>query len=207
MKLICLSDTHGLHAQIEVPPGDILLHAGDFSAMGTLAQVQQFLGWFADQPHRHKVFIAGNHDFLAERQPGLFRALLPDNCQYLENSATEVAGLRIWGSPITPWFFDWAFNRQRGADIRRYWDQIPEQVDVLLTHGPPYGIRDLNWQGTLTGCADLNQRVWEVAPALHVFGHIHEAYGVTEVNGTRFVNAACLDVQYWAVHAPIVIEL
>lgn len=206
MKLVCLSDTHGLHAQIEVPPGDILLHAGDFSSLGTLAQVQQFLTWLADQPHRHKVFIAGNHDFLAERQPGLFRALLPDNCRYLENEAAEVAGLRIWGSPITPWFFDWAFNRQRGADIRRYWDQIPDEVDVLLTHGPPYGIRDLNLHGTLTGCEDLNRRVWEVAPRLHVFGHIHEAYGVTEANGTRFVNAASLDVQYQAVHPPIVVE-
>lgn len=205
MKLICLSDTHGLHTQIEVPPGDVLLHAGDFSAMGTLAQVRQFLTWFADQPHRHKVFIAGNHDFLAERQPGLFRALLPDNCHYLENSGVEVAGLRIWGSPITPWFFDWAFNRQRGADIRRYWAQIPDQIDVLLTHGPPYGIRDLNWQGTLTGCEDLNQRVWEVAPKLHVFGHIHEAYGITEVNGTQFVNAANLNLQYQPVHAPVVV--
>lgn len=131
--------------------------------------------------------------------------MLPDNCHYLENSGVEVAGLRIWGSPITPWFFDWAFNRQRGADIRRYWAQIPDQIDVLLTHGPPYGIRDLNWQGTLTGCEDLNQRVWEVAPKLHVFGHIHEAYGITEVNGTQFVNAANLNLQYQPVHAPVVV--
>jgi Icc-related predicted phosphoesterase len=207
MKIVCISDTHGQHERFELPPGDMLLHAGDFTAMGTLRQVRQFTTWLAKQPYRHKVFIAGNHDFLAERNPALFRSLIPLPCHYLENEGIEIEGIQIWGSPITPWFFDWAFNRQRGKEIRSYWEAIPPETDLLVTHGPPYGIRDLNLHGTLTGCEDLNQRIWEVAPRAHVFGHIHEAYGISEVNQIRFINAACLDVSYQPVHQPIVIEI
>lgn len=207
MKIVCISDTHDQHDRISLPDGDMLLHAGDFSSMGTFQQVTQFLDWFGQQPHRHKVFIAGNHDFLAEREPGLFRSLIPAHCHYLENQGVNIEGLHLWGSPMTPWFFDWAFNRQRGEDIRRYWEAIPLETDLLITHGPPYGIRDLNLHGVLTGCEDLNQRIWEVAPRAHVFGHIHEGHGITEANDIRFVNSSCLDVSYQAVHQPIVIEV
>jgi Icc-related predicted phosphoesterase len=207
MKIVCISDTHGLHQQLQLPEGDVLLHAGDFTANGEIPQVQDFLAWFAAQPFRHKVFIAGNHDFLVERQPARFRSMIPEGCTYLENSGAYIGGIYIWGSPITPWFYDWAFNRQRGKDIRRYWHRIPFHTDILVTHGPPYGIRDLNLHGTLTGCRDLNYRVWEVAPRIHVFGHIHEAYGITEVNDIRFINAANLDVDYQVAHEPILVEV
>lgn len=201
-----MSDTHGLHGQIAVPEGDLLLHAGDVSAMGELRQVEEFLSWFALQPHPHKVFIAGNHDFLAERNPALFEELVPAGIHYLNDSGATVAGLRIWGSPVTPWFYDWAFNRRRGEEIRRHWSMIPPGIDILLTHGPVYGIRDLTFDGRLVGCEELNARVWHVKPKLHVFGHIHEGHGITEVNGTTFVNAAALDVHYKPVNAPIVVE-
>ena len=207
MRLVCISDTHGQHDRLTLPEGDVLVHAGDFTERGTLPQVQQFMDWLAVQPFRHKVFIAGNHDFLAEEQPGVFRDMVPAGCHYLENEAVEIEGLTFWGSPITPWFFDWAFNRHRGEAIRPYWEAIPPQTDVLVTHGPPYGIRDLNLHGQLTGCEELNHRVWQVQPQAHVFGHIHEGHGVTEVNDIRFLNAAVLDVRYQPVHQPLVLEL
>ncbi|GAB4417307.1 MAG: hypothetical protein OHK0039_27490 [Bacteroidia bacterium] len=163
--------------------------------------------WFGEQPYRYKVCIAGNHDFLAERNPDLLRSLIPSSVHYLENTGVELEGHYIWGSPVTPWFYDWAFNRHRGEAIRPYWEQIPPQTDILITHGPPYGIRDLTLHGDLAGCEELNHRVWQLALRLHVFGHIHEGYGITEVGNVCFVNASVLDVAYQPVHAPILVEV
>ncbi|MDP5168789.1 MAG: metallophosphatase domain-containing protein [Bacteroidia bacterium] len=206
MRIVCISDTHGQHAQIELPEGDLLLHAGDISSSGEPWQVESFLSWFSAQPHPHKVFIAGNHDFLAERNVDLFQEMIPPNVHYLKNEGIEIAGIKIWGSPITPWFFDWAFNRHRGEDIRRYWQQIPTDTDILLTHGPVYGIRDLTFDGKIVGCEELNAKIWEVKPLLHVFGHIHEGYGISEVNGITFVNASILDLQYRVANLPVVMD-
>ena len=206
MRIVCISDTHSLHRQIDLPAGDLLIHAGDFSQMGEEGPVIEFLDWFASQAHPHKVLIAGNHDFIAERAAGLFRSLVPAGVHYLDNQGVELDGCRIWGSPITPWFFDWAFNRQRGEEIARYWAMIPDDTDILVTHGPPFGIRDLTRSGEIAGCEALNHRVWEVAPALHVFGHIHEGYGEALINGVRFVNASCLNVAYQYTNPPIVVD-
>lgn len=189
-----------------MPDGDLLLHAGDLSPMGLLPELTQFFQWFAALPHPHKVCIAGNHDFLAERDPYTFAALVPDNVIYLRDESVEIAGIRIHGSPITPWFHDWAFNRRRGQDIRPYWHQIPQDTDILITHGPPYGIRDLTIHGELVGCEELNARIWEVRPRMHVFGHIHEAYGITVIQDITFANAAVLDAAYQQAHAPLVFD-
>jgi len=205
VKFVFISDTHSLHEQVDLPEGDVLVHAGDFSMRGTLPEVSAFLDWLERQPHRYKVLVAGNHDFLAEREPGVFRALLPESVIYLENSGVEIEGLRLWGSPITPWFFDWAFNRHRGADIRPYWEAIPSGTDVLITHGPPYGILDEVLRDPRpVGCRDLLRRIEEIRPRVHVFGHIHEGYGQLERDGTRFINAASVDVRYKPVNAPVV---
>ncbi|RMG76005.1 MAG: metallophosphoesterase [Bacteroidetes bacterium] len=206
MRIVCLSDTHNLHRQIPVPEGDLLLHAGDFTQRGEEDQTRDFLDWFAGQPHPHKVFIAGNHDFIAEEQPALFRSLIPEGVHYLENESIKVAGLQLWGSPVTPWFFDWAFNKQRGTEIGEYWAGIPAGLDILITHGPPYGIRDLNHEGKIIGCEALNHRVWEVKPRLHLFGHIHEGYGDARINYIHFVNASCLNLGYQYTNPPIVVD-
>ena len=206
MRIVCLSDTHGKHNLIQVPDGDILLHAGDFSGRGRLEEVKRFLDWFAALPHPHKVFIAGNHDFLAERQSQLFHSLIPDNCIYLENNAVEVAGLKIWGSPITPWFFDWAFNRHRGDEIRPYWDAIPNDVDILITHGPPNGILDRTASGQLVGCEELMVQIHRIKPVIHLFGHIHEAYGTAYVNEICFINGSNLNLAYQYVNKPVVVN-
>ena len=139
IRIVCISDTHGQHAKLGVPDGDVLIHAGDFMAFGdTPKEIIDFNQWLGGQPHRHKIVIAGNHDWMFERHPGAAKELL-GNAIYLENSGTELAGLKIWGSPVQPEFNNWAFNVARGAAIRRYWEMIPDSTDVLVTHGPPYG--------------------------------------------------------------------
>lgn len=207
MRIVFLSDTHTHHHECSVPEGDMVVHAGDFSYRGQADEVAGFFDWFACLPHQYKVFVAGNHDFMAERAPALFRSMLPGNLIYLEDSGIDIEGIRIWGSPIQPWFFDWAFNRQRGPEIRKHWDLIPADTDLLITHGPPYGILDrVVRDGKLVGCADLLEKVLAVQPRVHVFGHIHEAYGQLEQAGTLFLNASVLDEHYRLVNKPIVLD-
>lgn len=207
MKIVLISDSHGQHHSLDLPAGDLLVHAGDFSRSGKPDQAKDFLLWLSSQPHRHKIFVAGNHDFIAEQEPALFRSWVSENCIYLEDQLVEVEGLRIWGSPITPWFFDWAFNRHRGKEIRAHWDKIPAGLDLLITHGPPAGILDLTARGDRAGCQDLLERIEQTQPKVSVFGHIHEAYGRVQQGNTLFVNAAVLDLGYRMANPPVVIEL
>ena len=206
MRVVCLSDTHDLHGKLTVPDGDLLLHAGDSTGKGTLAQIEAFDWWLASQPHRHKVVIAGNHDFAFQRTPAAARSLIR-HATYLEDGEVTIEGLRIWGSPWQPWFYDWAFNLQRGAEIAAKWALIPAGIDVLITHGPPLGILDRTSRGEDVGCADLLAAVRRVRPRLHLFGHIHEGYGTVERDGTRYVNASNCTERYHPVQPPIVIDL
>jgi Icc-related predicted phosphoesterase len=205
MRLVCLSDTHGLHDQIVVPDGDLLLHAGDVSRRGKLSEIIEFNRWLGTLPHPHKVVIAGNHDFLFEKEPSLAASLI-SNAVYLNDSGVEIGGIRIWGSPISPEYHDWAFNRERGAEIRRYWDMIPPETDILITHGPPRGVLDQTQGGHLAGCADLAEVVEKIGPKLHLFGHIHEAYGQLRLGNTLYVNASVLNFSYEPVHPVVVLD-
>jgi Icc-related predicted phosphoesterase len=157
LRIVCISDTHGQHTKLSVPDGDVLIHAGDFTAFGERPkEIIDFNQWAGKQPHQHKIVIAGNHDSMFERHPGAARELL-GNAIYLENSATELAGLKIWGSPVQPEFNNWAFNIARGAAIRRYWKMIPTNTDVLVTHGPPFGVLDKAHPSS----AHLGARNWQ----------------------------------------------
>lgn len=207
LKIIVISDTHGKHRMVKLPTGDVLIHAGDVSYRGERHEVEEFLKWFSNQPHPYKVFIAGNHDFFFERtKPKLIEAIMPINVTYLNDSGIEINGCKIWGSPITPQFFQWAFNRKRGEAVRKHWDLIPPDTNLLITHGPPYRILDQTVYEQHVGCKDLLLRVQEIAPQYHLFGHIHEAYGSIIQNGTRFINASIVNENYDLVHQPIVID-
>jgi len=129
------------------------------------------------------------------------------NIIYLNDSGVSIDGLKIWGSPIQPWFYDWAFNRQRGADILRHWNQIPEDTDLLITYGPAHGILDLTTSNESVGCSDLLSRIREVNPQVHISGHIHEAYGELEKFGIKFINASVVNANYMMTNEPIEIEL
>jgi Icc-related predicted phosphoesterase len=205
VRLVCLSDTHNLHERVQVPDGDILVHAGDFTSRGTVREVEAFGQFLARQPHRAKVVVAGNHDFLFQRDPERARQLLGD-VHYLEDSAAEVAGLRIWGSPWQPWFHDWAFNLPRGGALAAKWALVPDALDVLVTHTPPHRALDRTQDGSEVGCEELTSALARVRPRLHVFGHIHEAHGHASANGTLLVNACICDLRYRAVQNPVVID-
>jgi Icc-related predicted phosphoesterase len=205
MRIVCISDTHERHREIAVPDGDVLVHAGDLTRRGDRAAVLDFDAWLGDLPHRHKVVIAGNHDFCFERSSaarGWFR-----HATYLQDEGVTIEGVRFWGSPWQPRFFDWAFNLDRGAPLRAVWARIPVGVHVLITHGPPFGVLDRTARGEAVGCEELLAAVARVRPRLHVFGHIHEAAGRVERDGTTFVNACSCDLGYRASQPAIVVDL
>lgn len=205
MRIVCLSDTHGLHSQVEVPAGDLLLHGGDLTRRGGLEELAEAADWLRSLPHPDKVLIGGNHDFCLEQQPEKARQLL-HGLHYLEDEFCHCQGLKIYGSPWQPWFHDWAFNLRRGEQLRKVWAKIPSDADIVVTHGPPQGILDRCFDGRQVGCQDLRERLEAVRPRLHVFGHIHEAYGQQEVGNTLYVNASSCTLDYRTEQPPIVVE-
>jgi len=180
-------------------------------------EVTDFNEWMKDQPARHKVCIAGNHDLLFESSRELALSCLTEPI-YLQDSGVIIDGVRFWGSPVQPEFCEWAFNVQRGAAIKHYWDLIPDGTDILITHGPPFGILDqANRRGEHLGCEELLKAVEAKKPKIHVFGHIHGGYGVWlhekgvvangsigKAEGTIFINASFVDESYQAKNKPIV---
>lgn len=209
MRLVCISDTHSMHRQITVPDGDILIHAGDCLGVGTLEELEDLDNWLSEQPHRHKVLIAGNHDWCLQDDPTEAEALIK-NAIYLRDSGTEIEGLKFWGSPWTPVFFDWAFNLTRGTVIADQWKQIPADTDVLITHGPPAGILDQVPTAThdqSVGCDDLAQELDRLRLKMHVFGHIHESHGQQRQNGCQFVNASICNGDFKPLNPAVVVDL
>ena len=216
-NLILISDTHTQHEKIqkdlldlyELYPDSILIHSGDISYRGRLGEIKPFLIWFASLPFPHKILIAGNHDFLFEDNPTLAKQIIRDEfpeISYLENDGIEIDEIKFWGSPVTPRFCDWAFNKDE--DIDEYWGLIPDDVNVLITHGPPYKILDRTERGLNVGCKFLAERIPKLHNLkVHVFGHIHEASGMCEKDGVIFVNASILDQDYEVKNFPILIKL
>ena len=207
MKLVLISDTHTKHRYFDTPPGDVLVFAGDLMSSGwDRYEIEDFNAWLGEQPQRFRVVIAGNHDWLFEKSPTT-RNLIT-NAVYLQDSGVEIDGVRFWGSPAQPEFCNWAFNYKRGEEIDKIWQMIPDNTDVLITHGPPAGFRDWAKAGHESlGCRNLRSHVKRVKPKLHVFGHIHGGYGEDHDGATHFVNASLLDEAYKPTHEPVVVEL
>jgi hypothetical protein len=206
LRLVCLSDLHSLKPACPVPDGDVLVIAGDVCGYGSLHEIKVFDSFLADLPHRHKLLIAGNHDWPFSRVPEQARRLIK-HAVYLQDSGVDIDGIKFWGSPWQPFFCNWAFNLPRGAPLAQVWAKIPSDIDVLITHGPPYGILDRIYNGDHVGCEDLRAALTRVRPKIHAFGHIHESYGVREQDGTVFINASLCDGRYRPVNAPIVVDI
>ncbi|MBO9702350.1 MAG: metallophosphatase domain-containing protein [Sporocytophaga sp.] len=208
MKFVIISDTHGEHRKLTLPKGDVLIHAGDISRCGEEDEVLDFLEWFKELNFEHRIFIAGNHDFFFEKNSEEdIKKLIPSNVTYLCDSGITIEGIKVWGSPVTPWFYNWAFNRHRGEAINRHWELIPIDTDIIITHGPVLGILDQTTRGQNVGCKDLLNTINAVIPKVHICGHIHEAYGQENISGTMFINAAVVDVNYLLKNEPIIFEL
>ncbi len=206
VKIVAVADTHGFHNDLTIPDGDIFLHAGDISAYGRETDLGDFNAFLGRLPHRTKLVIAGNHDFIIESDPQGSAKIL-SNCTYLQDAACVVDGIHFYGSPWQPWFHDWAFNLPRGDEIRAKWELIPGDTQVLITHGPPYGHGDRTDQGIRVGCQDLLEIVEHIRPLVHVCGHIHEAYGITSNKHTQFINASVVDRGFRLSHTPVVFYL
>lgn len=206
MKLVTISDTHGLHHNVKIPEGDTLIIAGDITR-GTEKSAFEFNEWLGELPHKHKIMIAGNHDWFFEKHPEKISKIIT-NAIYLNESGYEIDGIKFWGSPWTPWFFDWAFNIPPGKESE-YWEKIPDKIDVLITHGPPYNILDyVPRDKKHVGCKALLKRIKEIKPKYHIFGHIHDPYGMEEHDGTVFINTSICDESYNASYRqPWVVEI
>lgn len=204
MKIVFISDTHGQHRKLKnLPEADMIIHGGDLSKMGRDHEVQDFINWFSKLNYTYRIFIAGNHDFhLEDFSQEFIQKKLPQNCYYLCNSGIEIEGVKIWGSPVTPTFFNWAFNVDRGIPIQKYWKMIPSDTNILVTHGPVKGMLDRTTSNINAGCEDLLNTVNKVQPKFHLFGHIHEAYGKEKINETTFFNGSLLNEYYNLVNNP-----
>lgn len=215
MRITFISDTHNKHRELDglLSGGDVLVHCGDISSMGKLTEIGNFLSWFngLDQ-YNHKIFIAGNHDFAFEKYDwdedvlGELFEFNP-NVTYLENSSVVIDGIKFYGSPWTPIFNNWAFNATL-EELEDMWTDIPDDTDVLITHGPPKGILDLTVEGLHVGDPKLTQALVRVRPRVHAFGHIHEDYG-THIfsNGNVCINASSVNRNYQIVNNPVIINI
>ena len=199
MRIVLIADTH--NRTPELPDGDILIHAGDATSNGTREEVERFDAWLGTLKFRHILFTPGNHDFYLESDRNSII-----NATVLISEAVIIDGLMFWASPYTSRFGGWAFMRseERLADI---WRHIPDEVDVLITHSPPRGIMDGTISGENAGSQFLLERVKIVKPKIHVFGHIHEAFGIYNNREVKYINASVLNEYYQNVNKPVVIDI
>jgi predicted phosphohydrolase len=188
MRIVAVADTHTFESELgRIPDGDVFVHAGDMVRAGNLDEMVVVAEWIRDLPHRHKIVVAGNHDWCFQRARDHAVALFGDAVIYLQDSGTTIEGLRFWGSPWQPEFANWAFNLPRGPRLAERWALIPDDTDVLITHGPPEGFGDWT-RADRCGCADLLEAVRRVGPRLHMFGHIHQDGGLWRDGGVCFCN-------------------
>lgn len=213
-KLVFISDTH--LTKPKLPEGDILIHCGDLTYDGTFGQVQQAIEWLGEQDFEEILLTPGNHDWLFQWNIDAARELCKKhNVTVLIDELLDVDGIKFYGSPWQPEFYDWAFNCGRTLEeaaiknipyIKDKWDLIPEGVDVLFTHGPAKGILDFVPRGEHVGCVELLHAIHRVKPLIHACGHIHYSYGEKFVDGVHFINASTCDERYKAVNAPIIVK-
>jgi len=213
MKITFISDTHTKHNQVTatLPGGDVLIHAGDMSSMGYEKEITDFLKWFNGlDNYTHKIFIAGNHDWGFQESPDMCRELLKmyPNVTYLQDNTEVIGEVKVYGSPWQPEFYDWAFNLPRmGSELEEKWKNIPDNTDILITHGPPWGHLDtIKGHSVPLGCEVLVERIKSLKPKIHVFGHIHTGYGYKFDGTTHFFNAALLDERYLFTQKPFSVD-
>ncbi len=206
MKCVAISDTHGMYEQVAVPDGDVLIHAGDILAKGTLFELDEFNDWLGSLPHKYKIVVAGNHDWCFENSERASRGLL-SNAIYLRDESVIINDVHFYGAPWQPCFMNWAFNLKRGEELKIKWQLIPNDTDVLITHAPPAGVLDRVADGDRVGCEELAKAINRIKPKFHVFGHIHEGYGVVKSGNSICINACICTKLYKPVNKAIVFNI
>ena len=212
--IVGIADTHGKHNELQVPAGDILVVAGDITNIGKMPELIEFNRWLGTLPHKHKIVVAGNHDFFCEKDPNLTKQLFT-NAIYLDMAEATVMGIKFWGCPWTPWFYDWAFNYPRTGDrVQRMWDAVPEDVNVLVTHGPPahttLGITNgyMDQPPEDAGCIVQFNRILQLPKLQATFcGHIHHGAGVDMIQDrVKCHNVAVVNEKYQVVRHGLTYE-
>jgi Icc-related predicted phosphoesterase len=207
LKLVIVSDTHGLHDGLGELSGDVLIHCGDFGIgeSGGEKSIKALDHWFSRQKFRLILCTGGNHDFAVQdlrfRNHQVFR-----HARLLQDDAVNLDGVVFYGAPWVPELSSWAHYLPR-ENIRDAWNNIPGNVDVLITHTPPRGVLDRNSRGKECGCEDLRVRVAELNPRIHCFGHIHASAGVLELGGTSYINASVVNSRYEIARDATTIEI
>lgn len=219
MRLVIISDTHGKtygsFGKYEIPDGDVLIHCGDACIKGTEKELVSFRKWFNSFPHKNKIFCAGNHDFICQDRPKDIIKDIMEPSIYLQDEEIIIDGIKFYGSPWQPEFFNWAFNMPRD-ELHSIWELIPDDVNVLITHGPPKGIADETrdmidpTKFVHVGCSALMKEIFSGrlnSLKVHCFGHIHSGYGTYVNNGIKFVNAASCNEKYLPKNSPIIVDI
>ena len=218
MIITVISDTHGKHNEItqDLPGGDLLLHAGDISSMGYQHEVQQFCKWFNNvENYDHKIFIAGNHDWGFQNNVEKIMEIVNSykTVTYIQDETVSVGDdekmVNVYGSPWQPEFYNWAFNLPKnGNELAAKWDAIPDNTDILITHGPAFGVLDTvagkMWDNL--GCQLLTDKIKTIKPKIHLCGHIHSGYGYFFDGDTHFLNASVLNEAYQYTNKPLTFE-
>lgn len=216
MKIVAISDVHCRWNKLIIPECDILISCGDYSFKGEKHVVKDFHKWLDKQPVKHIISVQGNHELWVEKNFLEAKQVAQEACprvHFIEEDEVIIDGIKIFGSAWTPWFHSWAYNAHRGDEIKCHWDKIPNDTNILITHGPPYKILDElvfpngEGKGHFVGCEVLLKKVQEIKPDLHFFGHIHN-WGGREIHqdGTSFYNASICDEQYYPSNSITIIE-
>ena len=205
MRICAISDTHTKHRNIPfLPEADVIIHAGDCLGFGKFEELYQFGHWYGNLPYKHKILIAGNHDWVFEKEPERAQAIVKSfGITYLQDSEVVIDNIKFYGSPWQPEFNAWAFNLPRGQALKDKWAMIHDDTDVLITHGPPFGYGDMAPNNTFVGCRDMLDRILQL-PKLkaHIFGHIHCSYGTWFNNNVRYINASICSERYEVDNQP-----
>lgn len=221
MKIVCVSDTHTLHKHVNVPDGDVFIHAGDMTNIGEDQDLLEVSEWISDLPHKHKIVICGNHEKKYSEDTESIKAYFECfGIKVLHNETITIDGFKFYGEPRTPEFYNWGWAYNPGYEAELVWEKMPEGIDVLVCHGPPLGYGDIAprlygfCQGSAykeenhVGCPTQLKHLKRVQPKLVVCGHIHFSHGIYMTDfGTTVVNASICTEAYKPTNKPIVVNL
>ena len=208
MKIIALADTHKQYFKMTIPECDLFIHAGDIDVYRYDREFDHFNEWLLTIPAKERIVIAGNHDgYFEDKNPFEIKKMLT-NGTYLFNDSCRVGKYKIWGSPYTPRFGNWSFMYRTVEEAQTIWSMIPEDTDIVITHGPPVGILDkVEYPSSHVGCYWLRKKIFQIKPKLHIFGHIHQSRGMEIIDGITFMNVSVIDENFEVTFKPMEIEL
>ena len=207
MKIVAYSDAHWYFDKVSVPKGDVLIYAGDWCSGDGFKNTIAFARKLSEFKHKYKIVVAGNHDLIAQQNPALVRNILQESgVMYLQDEGIKIKGINFYGSPWTPQFNNWAFMKE-DSQLKHYWRKIPNYTNVLITHGPAYGILDRVPNVGSVGSMSLEEAIMKKKPMIHICGHIHSGYGIMESEHTYFYNVSVCNDAYDVVNKPMEIVL